>query len=104
MNNKDEVINISIRIANTWDHDKVSPGRTYNFDVTRNTGIKELHELFINIFPEELRDDIERYRIFTQKMGKLHNDNSIIDCFTNRDDCYLDIVDKCENLLYAVYF
>jgi len=104
MNKKDEVINISIRIANTWDHYKVSPGRTYNFDVTRDTSIKELHGLFINIFPEELRDDIERYRIFTQKMGGLHNDNSINDCFTNSNDCYLDIVDKCENLLYAVYF
>lgn len=104
MNKKDEVINISIRIVNTWDHEKVSPGRTYNFDVSRNTSIKELNTLFINIFPVELRDDIERYKIFTQKMGKLHNDNIINDCFTNSDDCYLDIVDKSEDLLYAVYF
>ena len=92
-----------IRIVNTWDYEKVSPGRTYNFNVSRNTSIKELNTLFINIFPVELRDDIERYKIFTQKMGKLHNDNIINDCFTNSDDCYLDIVDKSEDLLYAVY-
>ena len=42
MNKKDEVINISIRIVNTWDHEKVSPGRTYNFNVSRNTSILEI--------------------------------------------------------------
>ena len=50
MSKKNDLIDISIRIGNSHDWEKISPGKTYNFRVYRNTIIKELKSIFSDLY------------------------------------------------------
>lgn len=103
MNNKnDELIEVSIKIGNSSDWDKILVGRTYYFIVTRNFLIKDLKDLLKDKFSENLHDEIQKYSIYTKNLNKLDNYNSISDTFSNINDSYLDIIDKEENVFYAL--
>jgi hypothetical protein len=103
MNNKnEELIEVSIKIGNSSDWDKILVGRTYYFIVTRNILIKDLKDLLKDKFPENLHHEIMKYSIYTKNLHKLDNYNSISDNFSNINDSYLDIIDKEENVFYAL--
>lgn len=104
MNDKqNDPIKITIRIGNTFDHRIIVTGRSYNFDVTRNTFICELFDELIERFEtDEQKKEIKRYKIYTNKFACLNNKNIIMDAFENPNDSDLDIYDKNENLFYAI--
>ena len=102
MNKQEEEIDISIRIGNSFDWHLVTPGRTYNFRVYRNTEIKELKSIFCECFESPIREDLEKYQLYTKKMIRLYSNNIISDAFENRDDSDLEITDKGENIFYAL--
>ena len=60
MSKKNDLIDVSIRIGNSYDWEKITPGRTYNFRVYRNTMIKELQSICVNVlnhlFAKNLRN------------------------------------------------
>tara|TARA_B100000131_G_C17594422_1_gene400687 strand:- start:133 stop:453 length:321 start_codon:yes stop_codon:yes gene_type:complete len=101
-NNSEELIEVSIKIGNSSDWDKILVGRTYYFTVKRNILIKDLKILLKDKFPENLHDEIMKYSIYTKRLHKLDNYNSVSDSFSDINDSYLDIVDKEENIFYAL--
>jgi len=102
MNKQEEEIDISIRIGNSFDWHLVTPGRTYNFRVNKNTRIKNLKGIFCSCFESPIREDLEKYQLYTKKMIRLYSNNIISDAFENRDDSDLEITDKGENIFYAL--
>lgn len=103
MSNKlDELIDISIRIGNTFNHKLVSPGRTYNFRMYRGDTIDSLKKIFIDSFDESIQNEIKKYNIYNNKIIPLHDDNIVNDAFTDSDSCNLDIIDRKEYLFYAL--
>lgn len=101
-NKSEELIDISVRIGNSSDWSKILVGKTYNFNVKRNILVKDLKLLLKNEFDEILQNEIIKYSIYTKKIHKLDNYNSISDSFSDINDSYLDIVDKDENIFYAL--
>ena len=99
MNNK---INITIKIGNTRDNNLIVVGKSYFFTMKRNTLIKELLNEFIKLFNDEQQDEIKKYTLFTKKIIKLHDNNTIEDCFSNKEDSNLDIYDKDETIFYVL--
>ena len=103
MNNKEsEIIDISIRIGNSFDWDLVTPGRTYNFRVYRGDSIYSLRQKFIGEFDESIQDEIKKYNIYNNRIIPLHDDNTINDAFSDPNMSRLDIIDKNEYLFYAL--
>lgn len=103
MSNKlDELIDISIRIGNTFNHKLVSPGRTYNFRMYRGDTIDSLKKIFIDSFDESIQNEIKKYNIYNNKIIPLHDDNIINDAFSDPNMARLDIIDKNEYLFYAL--
>jgi hypothetical protein len=103
MSNKlDELIDISIRIGNTFNHKLVSPGRTYNFRMYRGDTVDSLKKIFIDSFDESIQNEIKKYNIYNNKIIPLHDDNIINDAFSDPNMARLDIIDKNEYLFYAL--
>ena len=102
MSKNNDLIDISIRIGNSYVWEKITPGKTYNFRVYRNTEIKELKSIFCECFESPIREDLEKYQLYTKKMIRLYSNNINSDAFENRDDSDLEITDKGENIFYAL--
>ena len=102
MSKLDELIDISIRIGNSFDWNLVLPGRTYNFRVYRRDSISSLKNLFIECFDESIREELKKYNIYNNRIILLHNDNTINDAFSDPDISRLNIIDKNEYLFYAL--
>jgi hypothetical protein len=102
MNKLEELIDISIRIGNSFNWKKITPGRTYNFRVYRGDSICSLKNLFIECFDESLQGELKKYNIYNSKIIPLHDDNIVNDAFTDPDSCNLDIIDRNEYLFYAL--
>ena len=103
MNDKsNDDINITIKIGNTRDNNLIVVGKSYFFTMKRNTLIKELLNEFIKLFNDEQQDEIKKYTLFTKKIIKLHDNNTIEDCFSNKEDSNLDIYDKDETIFYVL--
>ena len=103
MSNKlDELIDISIRIGNTFNHKIVIPGITYNFRMYRGDSISELKKIFIECFDESIQNELKRYNIYNNRIIPLHDDNIVNDAFSEPNMCRLDIIDKNEYLFYAI--
>ena len=102
MSKQDELIDISIRIGNSFDWNLVLPGMTYNFRVYRNTTIKELKNLFCECFDSPIREELERYQLYTKKIIRLYDMNFIADAFEDSEECDLDVIDRGDNLFYAL--
>ena len=102
MSKLDELIDISIRIGNSFDWNLVLPGRTYNFRVYRGDSIGSLKNLFVECFDESIREELKKYNIYNNRIILLHNDNTINDAFSDPDISRLNIIDKNEYLFYAL--
>tara|TARA_B100000161_G_scaffold179426_1_gene129152 strand:- start:3465 stop:3782 length:318 start_codon:yes stop_codon:yes gene_type:complete len=103
MNNKEsEIIDISIRIGNSYDYRIVTVGRTYDFRVCRGDSIYSLRQKFIGEFDESIQDEIKKYNIYNNRIIPLHDYNSINDAFSDPNMSRLDIIDKNEYLFYAL--
>jgi len=103
MSNKlDELIDISIRIGNSFNWDLITPGRTYNFRVYRGDSIGSLKNLFIECFDESISSELKKYNIYNNRIILLHDDNSINDAFSDPNMSRLDIIDRNEYLFYAL--
>lgn len=102
MSKMNDLIDISIRIGNSHDWKNIKPGMTYNFRVYRNTTIKELKSLFCECFNSPIREELERYQLYTKKIIRLYDMNFIADAFEDSEDCDLDVIDKGDNLFYAL--
>ena len=102
MSKNNDLIDISIRIGNSYVWEKIPPGKTYNFRVYRNTEIIELKSIFCECFESPIREDLEKYQLYTKKMIRLYPNNIISDAFENSDDSDLEITDKGENIFYAL--
>lgn len=104
MNDKkeEELIDISIRIGNSYDYNLVTPGRTYNFRVYRGDSIGSLKNLFIDCFDESISLELKKYNIYNNKICPLHDNNIVNDAFSDPDMSRLDIIDKNEYLFYAI--
>jgi hypothetical protein len=64
MSKQDELIDISIRIGNSFDWNLVLPGRTYNFRMNRGDSIGSLKNLFVDCFDESIREELKKYNIY----------------------------------------
>mgnify|MGYP006104078765 FL=1 len=105
MNTKgDEEIMVTIRVVNSRDNRVILSGRSYTFSQKRNTLIKDMFEVFVKNFPEDVQHEIRRYRIWTANDVQLQDDNKIEDAFSDKDDSYLDVDDKFENIFNAILF
>jgi hypothetical protein len=102
MSKQDELIDISIRIGNSFDWNLVLPGRTYNFRMNRGDSIGSLKNLFVDCFDESIREELKKYNIYNNKIILLHDDNTINYAFSDPDMSRLDIIDKNEYLFYAL--
>ena len=102
MSKKNELIDISIRIGNSFDWDLVTPGRTYNFRVYRRDSISELKKIFIECFDESIQDELKKYNIYNNRVILLQNDNIVNDAFSKPDMSSKEIIDNNEYLFYAL--
>ncbi len=102
MSKQDELIDISIRIGNSFDWNLVLPGRTYNFRVYRGDSIGSLKNLFIECFDESIREELKKYNIYNNRIILLNDDNTINDAFSDPEMSRLNIIDKDEYLFYAL--
>lgn len=102
MSKMNDLIDISIRIGNSHDWNNIKPGMTYNFRVYRNTTIKELKSLFCECFDSPIREELERYQLYTKKIIRLYDMNFVADAFEDSEECDLDVIDRGDNLFYAL--
>jgi len=103
MSNKlDELIDISIRIGNSFDWNLVTPGRTYNFRMHRGDTIDSLKKIFIECFDESISSELKKYNIYNNRIILLHDNNIVSDAFNEPRDCDLDLIDKNQTLFYAL--
>lgn len=102
MEKMNELVDISIRIGNSFDWDLVTPGRTYNFRVYRGDSVGSLKNLFIECFDESIQGELKKYNIYNNRIIPLHNDNIVNDAFSSPNMSSLDIIDKNEYLFYAL--
>ena len=99
----EESIVISIRIGNSYDWNNITPGRTYDFKVNRNTFIKELKQKLCDEFNEdETKNMIQKYNIYNNRIILLNENNIVKDAFKNPNDSDLDLIDNNETLFYAL--
>ena len=106
MNDKsEEFIDISIRVGNSFDWKLVMPGKSYNFRVYRDTRIGELKSIFCDCLANDnktIKDILERYEIFTKKIIRLYEDDYVKDAFSDPNSSIKDIIDRDENIFYAL--
>jgi hypothetical protein len=101
MNEKDELIDISICIGNSYDWSKLLPGKTYYFRVYRDMRIGELKGILCNCFYDE--NILERYEIYTKKIIRLYDDDYVKVAFSDPNSSIKQIIDKDENIFYALF-
>ena len=102
MDRSEEKIDITIKIGNSMDWNKITVGRSYYFNMKRGTHIKNLKYSFIKKFDGELQDEIKKYSIYTNDFIKLDDNNAVEDAFSDKDDSDLNIYDKNETIFYAM--
>ena len=102
MSKMNDLIDISLRIGNSFDWDLVTPGRTYNFRMYRGDSIISLKNIFIECFDESISSELKKYNIYNNRIIPLHDDNIINDAFSDSNMSRLDIIDKNEYLFYAL--
>lgn len=102
MEKENELIDISIRIGNSFDWDLVTPGRTYNFRMYRGDSVGSLRNLFIECFDESVQNSLKKYNIYNNRISFLYDDSLINHAFSNPNMSRLDIIDKNEYLFYAL--
>ena len=102
MSKMNDLIDISIRIGNSFDWNLVLPGRTYNFRMYRGDSIGSLKNLFIECFDKSIREELKKYNIYNNRIILLHDDNTINDAFIDPDMSRLDIIDNNDYLFYAL--
>jgi len=102
MEKKNELIDISVRIGNSYDWNLITTGKTYNFRMYRNDSIGSLKNLFIECFDESISSELKKYNIYNNRIILLHDDNSINDAFSDPNMSRLDIIDRNEYLFYAL--
>ena len=88
-----DIIDVSIRIGNSFNWENITPGKTYYFRVNKDVKISELKSLFYECFDENKKNDIMRYQIYTKNIILLHNDNIISHVIKDDDE---------EILFYAI--
>jgi hypothetical protein len=99
----EESIVVSVRIGNSYDWNNITPGRTYDFKVNRNTFIKELKQKLCEEFQDsEEKNMIKRYNIYNNGIILLNENNIVKDAFKNPNDSDLDLIDNNETLFYAL--
>ena len=80
-----DLLNISIRIGNSYNSEKITPGKTYDFRVNKNTRIKILKDIFYEYIisesenKEEIKKEINTYELYTNKIIRLYDENEVID-------------------------
>jgi len=80
-----DLLNISIRIGNSYNSEKITPGKTHDFQVNKNTRIKILKDIFYEYIisesknKEEIKKEINNYELYTNKIIRLYNENEVID-------------------------
>ena len=76
-----DLIDISIRIGNSYNSEKITPGKTYDFRVNKNTRIKILKDIFYEyiISESENKEEINTYELYTNKIIRLYDENEVID-------------------------
>ena len=101
----EEFIDISIRVGNSFDWKLIVPGKTYNFRVYRDTKIGELKSIFCDCLAngnETIKDMLERYELFTKKIIRLYEDACVKDAFSEHNSSIKEIIDRDENIFYAL--
>jgi len=99
----EESIVVSVRIGNSYDWNNITPGRTYDFKVNRNTFIKELKQKLCEEFQDsEEKNMIKRYNIYNNGIILLNENNIVKDAFKNPNASDLDLIDNNETLFYAL--
>jgi len=99
----EESLVVSIRIGNSYDWVNITPGKTYDFKVNRNTSIKELKQKLSEEFNEdETKNIIKRYKIYNNRIILLNENNIVKDAFKNPNASELDLIDNNETLFYAL--
>tara|TARA_B110000495_G_C22374799_1_gene243197 strand:+ start:53 stop:373 length:321 start_codon:yes stop_codon:yes gene_type:complete len=101
-NKDEEYIDISITIGNSRNWNVILTGKTYYFNIKRNTKIELLLNEFYNNFEGEGLDEIKRYSIFTHKMIKLNKDDALDISFSDINASYLELVDGEEFIFYVL--
>ena len=102
MEKMNELVDISIRIGNSYDWNLVTPGKTYNFRMYRGDTIDSLKKIFIECFDESIQDELKKYNLYNNRVSLLHDDNIINHAFSDPNMSRLDIIDKNEYLFYAL--
>tara|TARA_B110000495_G_C22899552_1_gene524894 strand:+ start:104 stop:421 length:318 start_codon:yes stop_codon:yes gene_type:complete len=103
MDRDEELIDITIRIGNTRNNDLIIVGKSYVFNVRRNTFVSELmDELSNNFTSNEEKEEIKKYVLFTNKIIRLYNTNTIMDTFKYPNAGNIDIIDMGEDIFYAL--
>jgi len=99
----EESLVVSIRIGNSYDLVNITPGKTYDFKVNRNTSIKELKQKLSEEFnDDETKNIIKRYKIYNNRIILLNENNIVKDAFKNPNASELDLIDNNETLFYAL--
>ena len=81
-----DIIDVSIRIGNSFNCENITPGKTYYFRVNKDTKISELKRLFYECFDEDTKNDIMRYQLYTKRIILLHDDNIISNVIKDDDE------------------
>ena len=81
-----DIVDVSIRIGNSFNWENITPGKTYYFRVNKDVKISELKSLFYECFNENKKNDIMRYQIYTKNIILLHDNNIISDVIKDDDE------------------
>ena len=98
-----DLLDISIRIGNSYNSEKITPGKTYNFRVNKNTRIKFLKDIFYeciiseNENTEEIKKEINNYELYTKNIIRLYDENEVIDTLQSYENIN-------EIIFYAIKF
>jgi len=80
-----DLLDVSIRIGNSYNSEKITPGKTYDFRVNKNTRIKNLKDIFYECIisengnTEEIKKEINNYELYTKNVIRLYDENEVID-------------------------
>ena len=99
---REELIDISICIGNSCDWEIIIPGKKYNFRIYRNNTIGELKSIFCECFDSPIREELERYQLYTKNIIRLYDDDYVKIAFSNPNGSIKEIINKDENFFYAL--
>ena len=100
----EDLIDITIKIGNTRDNNLIVVGKSYYFNMKRGTRIKDLLNEFTTNFPNDnnLQKELRCYKLYTKKIIKLNDNNTVEDAFSDKNDSDLNIYDLDETIFYAI--